>query len=49
MVLKDRAKYINNDRNCFTIPAFKRDELETIIDLMKNKENVNIIYQKHII
>ena len=34
MALKDRVKCINTGTNWFTIPAFKKEELETIISLM---------------
>lgn len=37
IALKDRVKSINSGGNWFTIPAFKKEELETIIDLMKEE------------
>ena len=35
MALKDRVKCINTGANWFTIPVFKKEELETIIELMQ--------------
>lgn len=46
MALKDRVKFINTGGNWFTIPAFKKEELEAIIDLMKDdmsELNVSIV------
>lgn len=39
MALKDRVKCINTGANWFTIPAFKKEELQTIIELMTKDMN----------